>query len=302
MNKTRQGKVIPAIIKPENWDYDSKFQTHFNEFLQLANSGRMKHNSQVALKDLRLRRLGVDEEQEIVMEFAETSYIVHKAMRKVWMEDLTPDQREAAVPDKGTVNRTYSNSFGLHVAVITNDTPTPKCVFTRRAVREGLSSPGKITCGAVRGCSAKDYIPMDDGSTGISLVKAAVRGLNDELGIVLLHSCELDVITLTTVYLKFDTHEWGLCGFVDLRDERIHPDRRLTAADIRSCFTSAGMKDRYEHERVIAVDFTLPAMAQWVREHFRDFASSAKLCVVKVMQSFFGIKAVEKALHSAEEG
>jgi hypothetical protein len=112
----------------------------------------MKHNAQVALKVLSLHRQGVDEEQKISMEFAETSYIVHKAMRKIWMEDLTPDQRLAAVPDKGTVHQTYSNSFGLHVAVITADKPIPKFIFTRRAVREGLSSPGKITCSAVWGC------------------------------------------------------------------------------------------------------------------------------------------------------
>jgi hypothetical protein len=261
----------------------------------------MKHNAQVALKVLSLHRQGVDEEQKISMEFAETSYIVHKAMRKIWMEDLTPDQRLAAVPDKGTVHQTYSNSFGLHVAVITADKPIPKFIFTRRAVREGLSSPGKITCGAVRGCSAKDYISTEDRSTRISLVKSAVRGLNDELGIILSNSTEWETITLTTVYLKFDTHEWGLCGFIDLNDERIHPDRRLIAADIQSRFTSAGIKDRYEHEQVIAVDFTLSSMAQWVREHFRDFASSGKVCVVKAMQSFFGVSAVEKALRMSRE-
>ena len=32
-----------------------------------------------------------------------------------------------------------------------------------------------------------------------------------------------------------------------------------------------------------------------VRENYEDFASSAKLVVVKVLQSFFGVAAVERA-------
>ena len=212
-------------------------------------------------------------------------------MRKLWM-DLTPEQKEEAVPAKGIVSNVYSNSFGLHVAVITADKPTPKFIFARRAKREGLASPGDFTCGAVESCSVKDFI--EDGKTKVSLVRTAARGLNEELRVVL-EGNDVDAITLSTVYLKYDTHEWGLCGFIDLNDKRVRPDNRLTFEQLKSRFTTAGLKDKFEHEEVVAVDFTLSGMVQFVRENFKQFASSAKLVVVKVLQSFFGVTPVERA-------
>ena len=71
------------------------------------------------------------------------------------------------------------------------------------------------------------------------------------------------------------------------------PERRLTLEQLGSRFTT-GPKDKFEHEEVVAVDFELLRMVEFVREHYEDFASSAKLVVVKVMQSFFGVGAVER--------
>ena len=213
-------------------------------------------------------------------------------MRKLWM-DLTPEQKEEAVPAKGIVSNVYSNSFGLHVAVITADKPTPKFIFARRAKREGLTSPGDFTCGALESCSVQDYIE-EDGKTKISLVRTAVRGLNEELRVVL-EGNDVDAITLSTVYLKYDTHEWGLCGFIDLNDERVRSDNRLTFEQLKSRFTMGGLKSKYKHEEVVAVDFNLTEMVQFVRENCKQFASSTKLVVVKVLQSFFGVTSVERA-------
>jgi hypothetical protein len=294
VEKTRSGAVRPALERPPDPDLEEKFQGYLSDFHMMARKGTIDNNPAIALKVLRLPRLGEEEEQEIVLEFSQTEYVIHRAMRKLWMEDVTPVQKAEAVPAKGIVSPVYSNSFGLHVAVITADKPTPKFIFARRAKREGLASPGSFTCGAVESCSVKDYIEGGDGTTRVSLIKTAARGLNEELRVVL-EGKDVEAITLATVYLKYDTHEWGLCGFINLNDERIHPDRRLTFEQLKSRFTSAGLKDKFEHEEVVAVDFTLSGMVQFVRENFRNFASSAKLVVVKVLQSFFGFTAVERA-------
>lgn len=82
---------------------------------------------------------------------------------------------------------------------------------------------------------------------------------------------------------------------MDLNDERVHPDKRLMFKQLKSRFTSAGLKDKFEHEEVVAVDFTLSCMVKFVRENFRNFASSATLVVVKVPHAFFGVTSVERS-------
>lgn len=161
-----------------------------------------------------------------------------------------------------------------------------------------MATPGKFTCGAVESSSVKDYKEIDESGKRafVDLVQTAARGLEEELRVEL-KGDDVQAICLSTVYLKYDTHEWGLCGFVNLSDNRIDPSRRLTFEQLGSRF-SAGPKDKFEHEEVKAVDFTLPTMVEFVRENYHNFASSAKLVVVKVLQSFFGVSAVEKAFQS----
>lgn len=154
-----------------------------------------------------------------------------------------------------------------------------------------MATPGKFTCGAVESASVKDYVYVD-GNLCVDLVKTAVRGLEEELRVEL-KGRDLEALCLATVYLKFDTHEWGMCGFVDLSDPRVAPERQLTFSELGSRFTS-GPKDKFEHEEVVAVNFELPAMVEFVRMNFGNFASSGKLVVVKVLQSFFGVAAVER--------
>ena len=164
--------------------------------------------------------------------------------------------------------------------------------FPPRLVLEGMATPGKFTCGAVESASVKDYVDKD-GQTYVDLIKTAARGLEEELRVELKGS-DIEALCLTTVYLKFDTHEWGCCGYVDLSDPRVSPERQLTFEQLGSRFTT-GPKDKFEHEEVVAVDFELSRMVEFVRENYEDFASSAKLVVVKVLQSFFGVAAVERA-------
>ena len=162
----------------------------------------------------------------------------------------------------------------------------------------GMPSPSAYTCGAVESVSKKDCFEGKGGKWYASLLKTAARGLKEELLVELVGN-EVDVICLTTVYLKFDTHEWGMCGFVNLADSRIAPERRLTYKELQSRFVS-GPKDKFAHDFVEAVDFTLESMMDFVRKNFNEFSSSGKLVVVKVLQSFFGVRTVELAFQSTD--
>ncbi len=93
----------------------------------------IENNPAIALKSLVTPREGESENQEILLHFAEGTYVHHRAMRDIWRQ-LSPAEKENVVPSKSHVNKAYSTSFGLHVAVLTADNP-PKFFFCRRANR-----------------------------------------------------------------------------------------------------------------------------------------------------------------------
>ena len=78
-----------------------------------------------------------------------------------------------------------------------------------------MATPGKFTCGAVESASVKDYVYKgeDGAEVFVDLIQTAKRGLQEELRVELIGD-DIKALCLTTVYLKFDTHEWGCCGFV----------------------------------------------------------------------------------------
>ncbi|OWF54506.1 uncharacterized protein LOC110444378 [Mizuhopecten yessoensis] len=274
---------------PDQWAQDDElalYQDCLQKYLNMAKKREIDNNPTTALKGLVLARPGEDEKQTIDLLFEESDYCHHRSMREIWMS-LSPTEKNTEVPYKGDVHPYFSNSFGLHVAILTNEGPDKpqKFVFPQRARRKGMSSPGNFTCGAVESVSKPDYI-KSGGDTHVNLLSTAVRGLMEEIGLELTGK-DLDAICLTTIYLKFDFHEWGMCGFVDLKDERIAEQHRLSAENIKARFTS-GPKDKFEHQTLTFVDFELEPMVKFVSENHENFASSAKLVVVKVLEAFFG--------------
>ncbi|XP_046859842.1 mitogen-activated protein kinase kinase kinase dlk-1-like [Xenia sp. Carnegie-2017] len=272
-----------------DFSYSEDYRIRHDYWRNAAQDNKIDDNVLIALSDLTTSREGEDEEQRVVLKMRETRYVHHRAMRDVWKSFDEKTQNEH-LPCKTSVHRHFSTSFGLHIAVITAD---GMFIFTSRAKRDGIAGPGNLTCGAVESCSTNDYVKKDDGKTYVDLVKTSARGLNEELGINLQGS-DLDAICLTTVYLKYDNHEWGMCGFVNLSDERIAADRRLTFSSINSRFSTGACKDKFEHERFIAVPFNKHEMAEFVRDNSDNFASSTKVVVVKVMQAYFGVMVVEQ--------
>ncbi|CAC5391059.1 unnamed protein product [Mytilus coruscus] len=282
----------PYRDKPDEWSLEEDYADNLDEFLTLAKKKVIDNNPAVALKGLTFARPGEDENQLIEFKFKESDYIHHRAMRKIWI-DFSNQQKIEELPSKADVHPYFSNTFGLHVAVLTNEGPgkPQKFLFPRRAQREGMAAPGKFTCGAVESASKPDY-KIHNGKTCVDLVNTAARGLKEELGLELSGS-DLDAICLTTVYLKFDTHEWGLCGFVDLKDERIDPKHRISANSLKDIF-STGPKDKFEHQTLTFIDFNLKTMVEFVFNNHENFASSAKLVVVKVLQAFYGWQRVQQ--------
>ncbi|CAC5391058.1 unnamed protein product [Mytilus coruscus] len=233
----------PYRDRPDDWILEEGYVDNFNEFLTLSKQKVIDNNSTVALKRLTFPRSSEETNHHIELTFKESDYIHHRATRKIWI-DFSNQQKIEELPPKSDVHPYFSNTFGLHVAVLTNE------------------------------------------------VNTAARGLKEELGLELSGS-DLDAICLTTVYLKFDTHEWGLCGFVDLKDERIDPKHRISANSLKDIF-STGPKDKFEHQTLTFIDFNLKTMVEFVFNNHENFTSSAKLVVVKVLQAFYGWQRVQQ--------
>lgn len=138
----------------------------------------------------------------LLCRYKQTTYCHHRAMREIWRSFETYE-KEKEVPCMSDVHPLYSTSFGLHVAVLTNEGPgkLKKFVFTRRSKKPGnsmiitcvctcasclyfprgycifstlnhysmfpyvtgMAAPGLYTCGAVESCSVKDYITDEQG-------------------------------------------------------------------------------------------------------------------------------------------
>ena len=296
LNCPIQVESSPCRDRYENWDKEEDYIANYQEFSKQAKAKVIDNNPTVALKRLAFARPGDDECQRVEMFFKQSEYVHHRAMRKIWMS-LNVQQKQDAIPNKADVNPFFSNTFGLHVAILTNEGPgKPQYfVFPQRAKRAGMSAPGAFTCGAVESASTPD-IQGEDGSRTVNLVNTAVRGLKEELGLEL-SGTDTEAVCLTTIYLKTDTHEWGLCGFVDLTDDRIQPEHRISADNLKDRFSS-GPKDKFEHQTLTFVKFTLEDMVDFVFENHDNFASSAKLVVVKVLQAFFGWSKVQREFES----
>ncbi|XP_071113353.1 uncharacterized protein [Haliotis cracherodii] len=280
----------------DEWDFFMAYNDSLAQFKGKAKRKEIDDNPFVSLKGLTIARPGAEEIQHLELRYVQSTYCHHRAMREIWMKELTPTERHVEVPCKAIVHPFYSTSFGLHVAILTNEGPDEhqKFIFCRRARRAGVSSPGVLTCGAVESCSINDFVDASEGGgKRVDLVKTAARGLHEELGLELTGN-DLEAITLNTVYLKFDTHEWGMCGFVDLTDERISGGHRISAQNLEARFLG-GAKDKFEHDAIVKIEFKLDTMVDFVFEKHHEFASSAKLVVVKVLQAFFGVDAVQRA-------
>nr|XP_039255376.1 calcium-dependent protein kinase 1-like [Styela clava] len=321
----------PYHDKPDDKEeLRKKYLEHYRKFCKQAKAKEIDDNPAVALSKVITERSGDEETQKIELEYKEKTYCHHRAMREIWRDFDTPDKVKL-LPCLSEVHPLYSTSFGLHVAILTNEGPgnTKKFVFTRRSNKPGMATPGSYTCGAVESCSIKDYLDSEktkefiakrralreeernnevyetaeereaaetkeqeerereEQLAYVSLVDTAARGLEEELGLPLQGS-DKDAITLNTIYLKFDNHEWGMCGFVDLTNEKIREENRFSFSKLNAAFTS-GPKDKFEHWQIHGVDFELRTMVEWIRENHDKLASSAKIVVVKVLQAFFGV-------------
>ena len=112
------------------------FALYFSCLVSLAQAAidkKIEDNPAIALKSLITSREEEEERQEIQLVFGQSTYCHHRAVREIW-RNLDDSKKRELVVCKNTVHPVFSTSFGLHVAVLTADSPQ-KFIFARRANR-----------------------------------------------------------------------------------------------------------------------------------------------------------------------
>jgi hypothetical protein len=198
-----------------------------------------------AVAGLTVQRLGIDESPGVTLRLKSTDYFTFLATQEL----------DRVLPDGTTLRRKYldanppaqapdfmSTSFGTYVAVITAD---HWAVFSKRSSSVGVF-PGRWDASTNEALSRS----LDShGRTPPNLYQVARRGLAEELA--------LDPSEYRLELLAFDldrrTNQWG-CMFVAFLHD-------LTAAQLTDRQTR-GVPDKWEHDAIELVRFTIPEIVQ----------------------------------------
>ena len=129
LNKVDYKNKVDYLFRPYFVIY--LFLTCFHA--QAAIDKKIEDNPAIALKALITSREEEEERQEIQLMFGQSTYCHHRAVREIW-RNLEDSKKRELVVCKNTVHPVFSTSFGLHVAVLTADSPQ-KFIFARRANR-----------------------------------------------------------------------------------------------------------------------------------------------------------------------
>eukprot|EP00698_Gefionella_okellyi_P011891 TRINITY_DN3167_c0_g1_i2.p1 TRINITY_DN3167_c0_g1~~TRINITY_DN3167_c0_g1_i2.p1 ORF type:complete len:590 (-),score=81.62 TRINITY_DN3167_c0_g1_i2:392-2161(-) len=167
------------------------------------------NNPMVALRSVSHLRKGDNEDHALHLRYDVTSYIHHRCMRAIWLK-LSEDWKTWFVRNN---DFSFSTSFGLHLAVITNDQP-PCIAFVQRS-NSVASATGKWQSGFVEGAQLKDVTrPSKEHPENSSVpdgiydpYATARRGLAEELGLNLNDAEFRKVLNLSIFYQKTDTCE-----------------------------------------------------------------------------------------------
>lgn len=231
------------------------------------------NNPVMMLRSVQVSRLHADggqHVQQLALTFQATDYVFHRATRAVWDSHTTLQEKLALIDGRWCDYPQYSTSFGVHVALITTD---GYLVFGRRPSTGLAQSPGQWQCGAIA-----TMMVTDDANPYVT----ASRAVRQQFDI------DVDVadVSLFMIYLKVDTHEPGMAGFVDLRGSAL----AVSWKDLQMKFSTASISDKRKNCELKAVKLAAPeSCVRFIKREWNSMVSSARVVSVTLLQHFFGV-------------
>jgi hypothetical protein len=243
-----------------------------------------------AVRKLTVSRTPMDEVPEICLTLQPSDYYNFLAAKEVLENDeLVPGSsltfREKYLADFDWTHPVpeMSSSFGVNVAVVTNDNQLVVC---QRSQVVG-SRPGAFAVSANEGLTGFDAA----GRSAPSLHECARRAVMEELGIT---PTSRENYHLLAIGLDTQLHQWGCYGFVQL--EQCSYDQLQDIA-------TRGVPDKWENQRMLAVPFAPERVLPFILDPTRrnKWAPGAPLAFHLALVHVFGRKRVEVAIRRHEQ-
>ena len=254
-------------------------------------SGRphLWNGANYAVKNLTVSRTATDEEPELCLTLQPSDYYNFLAAKAVLEEDAVVPGSSVTFREKYLAGFDWthpvpemSSSFGVNVAVVTNDNQLVVC---QRSQVVG-SRPGAFAVSANEGLTGFDAA----GRSAPSLHECARRAVKEELGIT---TTAEENYHLLAIGLDTHLHQWGCFGYVQLE--------QCSYAQLRDIATR-GVPDKWENQKILAVPFVpervVPFMLDPVRRD--DWAPGAPLSFHVALVHVYGRKRVAAALRKFE--
>ncbi len=269
--RTARPEIEAALIRA---------QTHWKKE---ASKGRIYDTPRLALRDASLFRGGQsrhDSQQGLRLEFARVSYVDQRAATTVFREVLNDNGRREILSrseSDGKIDQTFSNCFGVTLAIITSD---DKILFAKRSHRVAVNA-GRFVCGVVEGMGDQDFAHDKPDP-----FQTALRGLHEEFGIVLSRQ-EAELVRLTALVLDEDYYEWGMIGSVDFRGQ---DDQKFHSRKLMENLAIAEARDKFETDDTCAIPFRPDEIAIFLSAY--DVVNYAVVCAVLALLSESGYSTV----------
>lgn len=216
----------------------------------------------------------------IVLGFSENDYVTQRAVSDVFC--LLPENEQSKVlkNHRFSPSKFFSRSFGVSLCVISSDN---KIVLVRRSHLVSVNA-NLITCAVSEG------MDMDDVRFGRPCIfKNAIRGIKEELGIILDDSSEC--VRITALALNEERYEWLAMGYVDFRD--IEGGKYTSDYIAKNWQENKGL-DSNEISEMFFIPFDREEVATYLQSHKKDLVNYTYTVVAHTLNDLLPVKGVRK--------
>ena len=240
------------------------------------------NNPRYSLESFVLDRTGLEENLKLQLNFRPSDYFTFLATNMSLDEKVSGENKIISLREKYLSQvvwnkpvKFFSNSFGVYLAVITSD---QYLIITQRSDRVG-SRPGEFNISANEGLSR----PLDrsDQSDAPDLYRCAIRGVTEELGIIISQSD----IRFLSFGVDRQYSQWALLGMAKI-------NRRKKEVHSRRC---AGVKDKWENIELHSIPFTVDGVVRFVLSH-NPWTPAALACIYHTLVHEFSHSKVDDVI------
>jgi hypothetical protein len=211
----------------------------------------------------------------LTLGFAENDYVTQRAASDVYSE-LDEDSKSKVLKHyRYSPSKFFSRSFGVSLCVITADN---QLVLVRRSNKVAVNA-NKITCAVSEGM---DFEDVRFGRPCI--FKNAIRGIKEELGIILDDSTEC--VRITALAINEERYEWLAMGYVDFRDVE---GGKYTSEYIAKNWKNGVSLDADEMKEMFFIPFNREDVATYLDSHKKDLVNYTHTVVAHTLNDLIPV-------------